>query len=758
MATAAEVLQVGFQHHQAGDPARAEQCYRQVLETEPGNADVWGLLGAACIELGRLEEAAEHLRQALTLNPNHGGAHDNLGIVLAKLDRHDEAAASFREALRLNSANPETHMNLGNVLTTLGKLPEAEATYRRAIALRPDLALAYFQLANTLNDQHRTDEAVATYRHALQIKPHDHKVLNNLGTVLMEQGKLEEAVDCFREALRLKPDYGRGYTNLGNAYREQGKLDEAVACCERALDFDPDSAEAQNTLGAALFHQGKIDDAIARFQPAVQLKPGFANAYHNLGAAIMEQGKPEKALDSFREAVRHQPDYAIAHMSLGMVYLSLGNFEQGWAEYEWRWKTKEFAPRPLTQPRWDGSRLDGKTILLYAEQGLGDTLHFIRYAALVKERGGTVVVESQPALLRLLARSPGIDRLVAADAPLPPFDVYTPLLSLPLLFGTAAETVPAEVPYVFAEPALEQRWREELGILAGFKIGINWQGNPQHKKDRQRSFPLVRLAPLAQVPGVKLISLQKGAGAEQLHQAGAPLGVMDLENRLDEAAGPFMDTAAVMKNVDLVVTSDTATAHLAGALGVPVWVALPFAADWRWQADRPDSPWYPTMRLFRQTRPGDWESVFEAMTQALRAEVTKAPRARIINVEMAPGELIDKITILEIKKQRMTDPEKTRNVQRELAGLAAARDRAVAESEELTRLTANLKKVNEVLWEIEDAIRRCERNQDFGPRFIELARSVYRNNDQRAALKRQINELLGARFLEEKSYAKYEER
>jgi len=753
MPTTSEVFQAGLKHHQDGDVARAEQCYRQVLAAEPGNADVWALLGAACIHQNRMEEAAEHLRQALRLNPNHGGARDNLGIVLAKLDRLDEAAASFREAVRLNPNNGETHLNLGNVLSAQSEHAEAEAVYRRAVALRPEWALAWFHLANTLNSQHRTQEAVDCYQHALRLNPNDHKVHNNLGTALMEQNKVEEAVSCYREALRLRPDYGRAYSNLGTAYCELGKLDEAVACCERALEFDPDSAETHNTLGAALFNQGKVSDALARFQPALRLKPGFANAYHNLGAAMLEQGNTEEALDSFRQAVEHQPDYAAAHMSLGMVYLSLGKFEQGWAEYEWRWQTKEFPARSGPQPRWHGSPLEGKTILLYAEQGLGDTLQFIRYAPLVKKRGATVVVECQPALLRVLSRCPGIDRLVAAGSPLPPFDVQAPFLSLPRIFGTTEANLPADVPYLFADPLLEQRWHDELSTLAGFRVGINWQGNPQHKKDRHRSFPLARLAPLARTPGVQLISLQKGPGSEQVQGTGADLGVVDLEARLDD----FADTAAVIKNLDLVVSVDTSVAHCAGALGVPVWVPLPFSPDWRWLQAREDSPWYPTMRLFRQVRPGAWEGVFEAMAQALRAAVGKAPAARTINVETAPGELIDKITILEIKKERIGDADKVRNVLRELAALAAARDRAIAASAELTRLTADLKRVNEALWDIEDAIRVCEHNQDFGPRFIELARSVYRNNDDRAALKRQINELLGARFLEEKSYAKYKD-
>ena len=270
----------------------------------------------------------------------------------------------------------------------------------------------------------------------------------------------------------------------------------------------------------------------------------------------------------------------------------------------------------LPQPRWDGSDLQGKTILLRAEQGLGDTLHFIRYAALVKQRGGTVVVACQKPLLRLLQTCPGIDRLVVRGTELPPFDVQAPLLSLPGIFQTALTSIPARVPYVFADAGLVEHWRQRLATLPGFKVGIAWQGNPQVSKVQPHFIPLGAFEPLARLPEVQLISLQKGPGAEQLTTLNPAFPVTDL-GTLDEAAGPFMDTAAIVKNLDLVISADTVTAHLAGALGVPTWVALPFFPDWRWLLDREDSPWYPTLRLFRQAETGGWPSVFARMTAAL---------------------------------------------------------------------------------------------------------------------------------------------
>jgi hypothetical protein len=317
---------------------------------------------------------------------------------------------------------------------------------------------------------------------------------------------------------------------------------------------------------------------------------------------------------------------------------------------------------------------------------------------------------------------------------------------------TTVTTVPCETPYLYADPALVAHWRRELAPIAGHRIGINWQGNPQYKGDRNRSIPLVRFAPLANLPGVKLISLQKGLGTEQLADFADRYGVTDLGSQLDERAGAFMDTAAVLMNLDLFITSDTATAHLAGALGVPTWLAIPWSADWRWLELRTDSPWYPTMRLFRQHEPGDWDAVFQRMVDELRPTLELPKRSRPVVVEVAAAELLDKLTILEIKALRIREPEKLTNVHSELAALQVAHARSIEPSPELSALAEELRGVNAILWDTEEEIRACERSGNFGPRFIDLARQVFTQNDRRAALKRSINKLLGSRYLEEKSY------
>jgi hypothetical protein len=464
----------------------------------------------------------------------------------------------------------------------------------------------------------------------------------------------------------------------------------------------------------------------------------------------------EEALASYQNALQLKPDHAEAHLNRGMVWLQQGALEAGWAEFEWRFGCRNYPPRAFHQPPWDGSALSGRTILLHAEMGLGDTIHFVRYAPLVKERGGRVVVEAQAVLLPILARTRGIDQLVARDVPLPEFDVHAPLLSVPYLLGTTLATIPADVPYVFPDPELVERWRREMSAVGGFKVGIAWRGSATYPGDTQRSIPLRHFGPLAGVAGVQLFSLQKGPGSEELQALEGRFPVTDLASRLDEKTGAFMDTAAVMKSLDLIITADTSIGHLAGALGVPVWLALGLTPHWPWFLHRESTPWYPMHRLFRRDASETWDDLFERMAGALGQRLQAPPSAQTILTEVAPGELIDKITILQIKSERMTDPAKLHNVKVELATLLATRDRAMPASEELTRLTDGLKGVNEALWDIEDEIRVCERNKDFGERFIELARSVYKTNDRRAALKRRVNDLLGSRLIEEKDYKPYD--
>jgi Flp pilus assembly protein TadD len=579
----------GWQHHQADRYPQAEAAFREVVTADPARADAWALLAETCLLQGKF----------------------------------DQADAAYRRALHLQPNRVQDLLNHGVALARLGQLAQAVASYRAALRLQPDRADALSNLGAALVDLDQADEAVACLRQAVRLSPSAAGAHNNLGRALIAQGQPAQAEASLREVVRLQPNHARAHANLGVALMEQNRHDEAVVILRHALALLPDDANTLNTLGVALKEQGRLSDAEACLRHAIRLEPNFPDAHANLGVTLMCQGRQDEAAAALQHALRLRPDFAEAHKNLGMLWLQQGNFGPGWREYEWRWRCKkEFNPPTFPQPRWDGSPPAGRTILLYAEQGLGDTIQFIRYALLVRRRGGRVVVQCQRSLAPLLSRCPGIDHVVARGTPVPAFDAHAALASLPGLFGTTLDTVPAEIPYLHLDERLVEHWRRELSALDGFKVGICWQGSPGYAADRDRSTQLAQFEPLARVRGVRLLSLQKGPGTEQIGQLAGRFPVTDLGSRLDETSGPFMDTAAVMKCLDLVVSVDTSLGHLAGALGVPVWIAQTFAPDWRWQRGREHTPWYPTMRFFSQPQWGRWEPVFDRMAEALGAQLS----------------------------------------------------------------------------------------------------------------------------------------
>jgi len=578
-----QLIAAGMTCHQSGRLAEAEQLYTRALELDPSNDQVLYLRGTLFFQVGRTDAGIRDITASLRINPN----------------------------------NPYALNNLGTVLRERGQLAEAIARYTAAVRLKPDYLDALRNLALALKEHGQLAEAVVRYTEALRVKPDEPELLNNLGVALQGQGRLDEAVSRHTEALRLKPDYPEALNNLGSALQAQGKLDQAIARYTEALRRKPGFFQALNNLGIALQAQGKLDEAIARHTEALRLKPDYLDALNSLGIALQAQGDLDGALGRYAEALRLKPDYPEAHWNEALTRLLAGDFEAGWAKYQWRWMKKDKKPHGHRQPLWDGSALDGKTILIHCEQGFGDSIQFVRYAQLVKNRGGTVVLLCPPLLERLLETAPGVDRLISNSADLPPCDYQVPLLTLPFIFKTILETIPARVPYLAASPALTAQWRRRLEGLAGLKIGVVWQGNPNCDADRGRSYPLAALAPLAAVDGVRLISLQRRDGLDQLAALPAGMAVTTLGDEVDAGGDAFIDTAAIMAGLDLVVSSDTAVAHLAGALGVPVWVALQRVPDWRWLLERENCPWYPTMRLFRQTTAGDWAGVFARIAAEL---------------------------------------------------------------------------------------------------------------------------------------------
>jgi Flp pilus assembly protein TadD len=543
-------------------------------------------------------DSALPLREAETLI-QQGISHANAG-------RLGDAQGCFRRAIALCPDFAQAHHNLGVAFAQCGQANDAVAALQRALELQPNYPEAHFNLANTLSGLRRRDEAIAHLRRALDLRPDYPEALSNLGLTLTEIGQPAEAAVLLRQAVRLRHDYPEAHNNLGLALADLGRFDEAAACFEQTL----------------------------------RINPRYSHAHVNLASTYKEQGRSEEAIACYDLALRYEPDNASTRWNRSLALLQMGNFERGWKEYEWRWKKKDARPRKCRQPLWDGSPLDGRTILLWGEQGLGDAIQFARYAPLVQARGGRVVLECLNIVRELFQGLVGVDQVVAEGPEPPAFDVHAPLMSLPFLLGTTRTSVPATVPYLTADPQRVACWRQQLAEVKGFRVGIVWQGNPYHKWDRHRSVPLWRFAALADRPGVTLVSLQKGPGVEQL-EGFSRFRVVVPETEPMGEPGSFADTAALIANLDLVVTVDTAVAHLAGALGTPVWVALSALSDWRWLRDRDDSPWYPTMRLFRQPKLGDWDSVFDRLAKALATVPSPAGLAGTPSPGSLPESSID---------------------------------------------------------------------------------------------------------------------
>src|SRR5262249_44770431 len=505
---------------------------------------------------GRLEGAEATCRALLALDASHVGAWHLRGIIAFRSGDAASALAHVERAAALAPEKADIRNSLGFALRALRRDKEAEAAFRAAIERDPNFIEAHYQLGNLLREAKRHSDAEASYRRVLALVPGHVQAHNNLGAALGEQRRFEEAADQFRRAAELRPEYAEAYSNLAHALRAMGRSEEAEGACRRAI----------------------------------ALAPRLAVAHLNLGLALQDLGRMEEGLASFRRASALDPDYQMAIACEGILHLLRGNLAAGWEKYEARWNIGDLPPRNFSQPQWRGEPLEGKTILLHAEQGFGDTIQFLRYLPLVATRGGRVILEFQKPLVRLAPPAANVT-VVARGDPLPPFDLHCPLLSLPLAFSTTLRNIPASVPYLAAAPDRVGHWRARIGGAPGLKIGIAWAGSPIHRNDRQRSIPIEKLNPLFDLAGARFFPLQVGARAADL----TAVPVTDLSGELTD----FGETAAAVANLDLVISADTAIVHLAGALNKPVWTLLPFAPDWRWLLARSDSPWYPSMRLFR---------------------------------------------------------------------------------------------------------------------------------------------------------------
>ncbi len=535
---------------------------------------------------GRLDQAERLYREILVKDPGQAEAWLLLGVSAGQRGTPDRAIELIGQSLALRPDHPAALVNLGAVLAGQERVAEAEVRFRQALALRPIFAPAHLRLGLLLKAVGRTDEAEAS----------------------------------LLSALALEPDQSEAALALAVLLLERGHAGAAASWCKHAIAVNPTLASAYNILGASLLAERRLEEALGALHHALSLNPDLAEAHNNLGVVFQAKGQPGEAVPCYRRALALRPTYSLAHENLGMSLLSLGHYVEGFSEYDWR-----TLPSSPGCPRWDGGDPAGQTILVLAEQGLGDTLQFIRYAALLSRRGAHVVVACQPELLNLLAASPALGRVVALGNNAPDAALWVPLLSLPNVFGTTLDTVPGDTPYLEVPRATATFWAERLRSFSGFKVGLVWAGNPYPGNprgqaiDRRRSVTLAQFAPLASVPGVTLFSLQKGEAADQVRRLSAGFSVVDLMPEVQD----FADTAALVAALDLVIGVDTAVIHVAGALARPVWMVSRFDACWRWLTDRDDSPWYPTLRLFRQPEPGAWAPVIDRVVEALTAEVSR---------------------------------------------------------------------------------------------------------------------------------------
>ena len=574
-------LSLGVALQAAGQIQSAVAAYNRCIELKADQVEAWCRLATAHQQLKQPEQAVTAYQRALELAPTFAEAACNLGGALLELNRTPEAIAAFRAALVHKPQFPEAQNGLGIAFKNARQYAEAVAAFQQALAQRPHYAEAWYNLGNTFQSLERWSDSVEAYVKAQQICPPSHDVLNNLGSALWNR----------REFVA------------------------AAAAHEKAIALKPDSAEAYNNLGNDLLSLGRFDEAADKFKHAALLRPGYRDALCNLGNVYLAQNRADEAIDAYRRASADTafPD---AEYNEALALLLKGDFAHGLPKYENRWASKSsgLQPRNYPQPRWQGEALAGRTILLYSEQGLGDTLQFIRYVPLIAQLGAKIILCVQPPLKNLLAALPCVERVPTSQESLPPFDFQCSLLSLPLVLKTELHSIPTSVPYVAAPSEKATLWRENLATGQGLKVGIVCSGNPKHKNDHNRSLPLSTFAPLAVLTDRPLYILQeelKPADAATLASSNA---FIDLSHELAD----FTDTAAIIANLDLVISVDTSVAHLAGALGKPVWTLLPYTPDWRWMLSREDSPWYPTMRLFRQPAPGDWSSVLDQVSTALQ--------------------------------------------------------------------------------------------------------------------------------------------
>ena len=618
---------LGQAHKAAGQIDDAERAYARAIRLDGMNELARLGLGELRLAAGRPEEAIAEFELALRRKPALVAAHLGLGNALAVLGHFEQALERYTRTLALRPRLPEAEFAAGFVLARLGRLKEAETRYRRALVERPDFAAAWINLGSMLREQGREVFAEAALRRAVELRPDLVSGWINLAVLERERNRPMQAEAHLEKALLLNPDQIETHIGWCQFRASQKDLPGAWEWLRKALARGPEQPEALNMQGILLHTEGRFAEAVAAFERAEAL--GHRAAPSNRGNALLDLGRMDEALRAHDAAVKFGPAHPGAQYNLALTQLRLGNWEHGWPAYEARWRFREVhrTPRVFRQPRWQGEWLEGRRILLHAEQGLGDTIQFCRYATLVAARGGYPVLQVQPPVERLLRSLPvvrdGFAEVALLGANPPEFDLECPLMSLPAVFSTTVDTVPWHGAYLAADSELACERRKQTPFVGSdlqmgecpLRVGLAWAGNPGYKGDRERSMALETLLPLLRTRGVNWISLQKGPAAEQIAAVNEEIFIWDGSS----SDRDLSETAALVATLDLIVTTDTSIAHLAGAMAKPVWILLPHLSDWRWMQEVGTTPWYPTARLFRQSIPGDWHGAVNRLISELAA-------------------------------------------------------------------------------------------------------------------------------------------
>ena len=655
--TVQELLDEALALHNAQKTAEAGERYRRILALDPGHPSALHLLGVIALQEKRLDDAIGLIGRAIAARPDNAAYHANLGNAYLAQDKLAEAVESYRKAIALDAKFVNAQANLGAVLRMRGEFAEAKGVLERALELAPGNAVVLNNLANVVDSLGDRVRAIELYRRALSIDERYPEACRNLGRALFQEKAYDEAITWLRRAIAAEPDNPAPYVHLGLSLHELGAFGEALFNLARAVEIEPDNAEYLNNYGIMLSECGRFEEAREQYRLAGLANPASGDADCNYGVLLLKTGRAEEALQAFgraleknpdtvgacngkgvayaslgrfaegvpclEEELRRHPDNSEAHMNLGMTLLVPGRYEEAWPHYEYRAERKGFAS--ASGPKWHGEDLGSDTLLVYPEQGAGDNIHFLRYLPLLRNRypKARIVYPSPEALKRLFAHTleqAGIEVFASSD------DVHThgfqsALLSIPGLMETTLATVPADVPYLEVEPSWAEPWAPRLAGIARPRVGLAWAGNPDYPGDRDRSIPFEMLSGLLEVSGATFVSLQKAAKAQP------PARHPRLLDWMDQVTD-FADTAALIDQLDLVISVDTSVAHLAGALGRPVWLLNRTNTDWRWLLEREDSPWYPTMRIFRQSKRGDWSDVLRKVEEALAGWVAARDSVR----------------------------------------------------------------------------------------------------------------------------------